>query len=434
MTAEIVIMNRGAVAVAADSAITLTVGPGNVPQKIFTSAQKIFELAGKQPVCFMIFNNAAFMGIPWSTVISIYRRNLGEKTFPTLGEYLDDFIEFLRSKEDFIPKEVEENAFVARVYGYFLFLRSLIQQQANQQIQQKGGIKGEDVLEITKGIIEKAHKDLTDAPFAPGMDEKAQKMLLDQFRDPINKAMQEVFQNLPLDDTLANALGEIPILYFVKAVGPYDPLWGEMSGLVIIGFGENDLFPSVRYLILEGKVGPYLKQSAAQGQEVTFENGAAIVPFAQREVVDLFLSGMDPRFEEALLTSLGGALQDFLNQIISSMEGITEKEKKNLKSKYTMAGGDILQKVKGQLDNYRAYNVNPVINVVSGLPKSDMAELAESLVNLTSLRRRVSLTAETVGGPVDVALISKEEGFIWYRRKHTRREEVPFYPGQIEVW
>ncbi|HZD44369.1 MAG TPA: hypothetical protein VE134_09970, partial [Methanomicrobiales archaeon] len=128
------------------------------------------------------------------------------------------------------------------------------------------------------------------------------------------------------------------------------------------------------------------------------------------------------------------ALQDFLNQIISSLEGITEKEKKNLKSKYTMAGGDILQKVKGQLDNYRAYNVNPVINVVSGLPKSDMAELAESLVNLTSLRRRVSLTAETVGGPVDVALISKEEGFVWYRRKHIRQEEVPFYPGQIEVW
>jgi len=34
------------------------------------------------------------------------------------------------------------------------------------------------------------------------------------------------------------------------------------------------------------------------------------------------------------------------------------------------------------------------------------------------LRQRVSGDLETVGGPVDVALISKGEGFIWIKRKH----------------
>jgi len=44
--------------------------------------------------------------------------------------------------------------------------------------------------------------------------------------------------------------------------------------------------------------------------------------------------------------------------------------------------------------------------------------MAEALVELTSLKRKVSMEAETVGGPTDVAVISKGDGFIWIRRKH----------------
>ena len=44
--------------------------------------------------------------------------------------------------------------------------------------------------------------------------------------------------------------------------------------------------------------------------------------------------------------------------------------------------------------------------------------MAEALVNLTSLKRRVTPEDETVGGPVDVAVISKGDGLIWIKRKH----------------
>ena len=52
------------------------------------------------------------------------------------------------------------------------------------------------------------------------------------------------------------------------------------------------------------------------------------------------------------------------------------------------------------------------------LPKEQLAEMAESLVNLTALKRRVSSQEETVGGPTDVALITKGDGLIWVKRKH----------------
>lgn len=44
--------------------------------------------------------------------------------------------------------------------------------------------------------------------------------------------------------------------------------------------------------------------------------------------------------------------------------------------------------------------------------------MAEALVNLTSTKRKVTAEQETVGGPIDVAVISKNDGFVWVRRKH----------------
>jgi len=45
--------------------------------------------------------------------------------------------------------------------------------------------------------------------------------------------------------------------------------------------------------------------------------------------------------------------------------------------------------------------------------------MAETLVNLTSFKRKISMNQrETVGGPTDVALITKGDGFIWVNRKH----------------
>ncbi len=60
---------------------------------------------------------------------------------------------------------------------------------------------------------------------------------------------------------------------------------------------------------------------------------------------------------------------------------------------------------------------DPVVRAVSVLPKEELATMAETLVNLTSFRRRVTLDMETVGGPIDVAVISRGDGFIWIKRK-----------------
>ena len=61
--------------------------------------------------------------------------------------------------------------------------------------------------------------------------------------------------------------------------------------------------------------------------------------------------------------------------------------------------------------------ISPTINSISILAKEDLAVLAESIVELQALKKQVSLEVATVGGPIDVAVISKHDGFIWIKRK-----------------
>lgn len=86
------VLNKHAVAIAADSAVTIGNGKG---VKIFNGANKIFSLSKYHPIAILIYNSASFMGIPWETIIKVYRKQLGDKSFRTVEEYQKDF---LRSK------------------------------------------------------------------------------------------------------------------------------------------------------------------------------------------------------------------------------------------------------------------------------------------------------------------------------------------------
>jgi hypothetical protein len=56
--------------------------------------------------------------------------------------------------------------------------------------------------------------------------------------------------------------------------------------------------------------------------------------------------------------------------------------------------------------------------------------MAETLVNLTTFKRRVSTSRETAGGPIDVAVVSRGDGFVWVRRK--RYFPIELNPGHAE--
>ena len=48
---------------------------------------------------------------------------------------------------------------------------------------------------------------------------------------------------------------------------------------------------------------------------------------------------------------------------------------------------------------------------------SELANMAEKLVSITNQQRHFTLNEQTVDGPVDVAVITFDKGFVWVKRK-----------------
>jgi hypothetical protein len=417
MTAEIVIMNKEAVALAADSAVSLVTGPAENPQKIFTSANKIFGLSGNHTVAFMIYNNAVFLGIPWEPLITRFGDSLGPAPLPALADYADRFIGFLKTEQELITADIEKQYFISLIYTYYLSFRQIFQHNSMEIIRVQGVISEDQIGDIVSEKINEIYTKINDADSVPGIDQSRIKDLSKAYDDITTRVISEVFEQLPIPNPARAQLKEIPFMFFGKYSGPLDPMVQNFSGIVIAGFGEKEIFPSLVTFAIEGRLSGALKYKEIENKKITLETGAYVIPFAQREMVDIFMSGIDPRLTDALVESLSEIFHEYPQAIIDSIETMNDAEKSNLKAQFQPKSDELVMRISTYMNNYRASNVVPIINVVISLPKTELAAMAESLVNLTSLKRKVSLQAETVGGPVDVAVISKRDGFVWIKKK-----------------
>lgn len=120
------------------------------------------------------------------------------------------------------------------------------------------------------------------------------------------------------------------------------------------------------------------------------------------------------------------ALTSVANELLDAVESGWSDDVRDSVTETIVRG--VLKKVHTHLRGERwKHFVSPVLSVVTALPKAELASMAESLVNLTSMKRHVSSVSETVGGPIDVALISKGDGFVWIKRKHYFDKDLNYH-------
>ncbi len=435
MTAEIAIMNKEAVALAADSAVTTT---GETGQKIFTSANKLFTLSKYHPVGIMVYGSANFMGIPWETIIKIYReKELGKKAFETLEEYGRDFIAFLDNGNPLFPDSVQENYLRSSIYAYFNLIRKAITDKVDSEMGEKGEIADETIKQIVSETIKEHYEEWLKTNNIPSIPKSFNKNIITKYGKVIDEAIKEIFEKLPISKSHSNQLKKIATSLFSKF--PEDIEKEDISGVVIAGFGEKDTFPAVESFHIEGIVNNKLKYKEYVSRKINFQTTASIIPFARKEMVATFMEGIDPYLEGHIEGYLSEIFDKYPETIAENMEKVDNNEKQLLKRKLKDVSNKIFEDFKKEVQTYRRNNyVDPVVRVVTMLPKDELAAMAETLVNLTSFKQKVTLESETVGGPIDVAVISKGDGFIWVKRKHYFKAELNpqffanYYKGGME--
>ena len=190
------------------------------------------------------------------------------------------------------------------------------------------------------------------------------------------------------------------------------------SGIVIAGFGEKDFFPSVSSFVVHFYIDNYVIIYNEADKSITSEIPGRVLPFAQRDVISNFMEGVSPDYFDFVTNFLNNFAEKYPNTI-DKIKSIDVKTKKIVK---TTIKNDLLKIIPEFMIAHKIsvtlYN-KPMLDAISALPKDELGIFAETLINLTSLKRKVSADeSESVGGPTDVAVISKGDGFIWIKRKH----------------
>lgn len=411
MTAEVAIMNKMAIALATDTAVT--VGNG---RKVYHTAEKLFGLSA-QPVGIMHYGNAELMDVPWETVIKMYRDKLDGQRFATLAEYADHFVQFLETHPLFGEKR--QNDWVrddTRSY-----LRSLRHNAEEKPEVDPDGEDGEAAssppespADRLKRLVSEGMQHFEEKGPLARLPEDYGARILARFGELFGEVVREVFDGFPLDDATRDSIVRLVVLSYDRDVFPC-----QAPGIVFAGFGDDDAFPSLIALRIEAVIADRLKYSVSGSCAVDFENDAHVFPFAQADTMVGFIEGVLPEYQGKIDECVNGLIEAHRDEILKVMN---EKDRARYAERFKGVGDEMCGSLSEYLAQFRQERfVQPVLSAVSALPKQDLATVAESLVSITSFRHRVSLELETVGGSIDVALISKGDGFLWVKKNDPAR-------------
>lgn len=420
MTAEIAVLNRNAVALAADSAVTLQFPEG---PKIY-QANKLFTLSKFRPVGVMIYGSAEFMGVPWETIIKGYRKQLGDSGFPKVQDYAEDFLAFIETHQSFFPEERQRSSCYALCLMWLHRLRAKLRRQVEFAIRNTGTVSEDTARRMFRKIVDEDIASLRRHKPLPNFSRLSVRGLLRKCRKSIRQAIEDGVENLA-GAVSTRRLEEGSALAILR--DQYKP---SESGLVIAGFGDDEFCPSLCCHTLDSIVGGRLRVLENLSKRTVISpggTGASVIPFAQGEMVSLFMEGIDADYADFVRSFVARSFATGYPETVGAIldKYLSKAQKEEVLERVRKIGNQLSSKLDEMIEMYaKEKHTDPIVQIVNFLPKEELAAMAEALVNLTSFKRHVARQAETVGGPIDVAVISRGDGFIWIKRKHYFRPEL----------
>lgn len=424
MTAEIAVYNKSAIALAADSAVTIA--NSNGINKIINGAEKLFQLSKKYPVGVMIYGGGSLCSVPWDLIIKSYRMNFKEKSFPTLREYVDNFFCYIETNKSFITQEMKDE-------NIYTFLENTVLHQLMNLIPSDPEIIGIDptpdsIIEKTIPIYAATLEKLSNTEFYENFNEddlNSVKKYCEQFAPDIIK---KYFYSENVCKDLYDKLGKIIINIF-SVILCKNNFKGNFSGIVFVGYGNDEYYPQLISYTLEGFINDKLRKIENKGDAIN-SGSSGVIPFAQDDEVHSFMQGCSRSVADKIEDSHSRCIPN----IIENFKKVLDENLSDEKQCITISDNlnsiiyDVFSQSEKEIKEFIYKNhIARVVSMIEFLPKHDLAYMAESLVNITAFKQKISDTYESVGGDIDVAVISKSDGFIWVKRKHYFKQDLNYH-------
>ena len=405
VTSQIVLMNKLGIAIASDSSLTISRGDN---RRTYGSAEKIFTVGPDHNVAVLHSGSVEFMKHPYEVLLTEWRKSI-TRPLPLLQDYSESFISWLSHRQDLFNQENQNRYQEDISEEYFLEVRRVILERLRSADIGSELWQEDSTLEFVLHILEEDLAWIESQDDLIGLSQGWAESRFTSLKDPFQKAIDYVFDDIPRSQAIDEKILEIAQKLLYKAINSDND-----ARLAFTGYGEKEIYPSHVWLDFKGVIAdrPRFIQSS---EKVDTDKDCFLRTHAQDEAIHTYIRGYHFSYlekgkenlrenAEALLDGIRNKLSlELFLQVEAEVFAIRNESIENLGSSF----------VKNSDDRF----VHPFVSTLSGLPSASLGKMAESLIELQILRQSSQAIQDTVGGVVDVAVITLGNGFQWYRHK-----------------
>jgi len=193
----------------------------------------------------------------------------------------------------------------------------------------------------------------------------------------------------------------------------------DITGLVFAGYGADDHYPVVLTYHVSAVVGGIVKRAQADAIAIDGHTHSAVAVYAESEATYAFLRGIEIDLEAEIYGSTETMAHGLVDQVVDSCTGIDPAQRESIRRQFQ---GEHVPEALGALyDEINAFQqetyIHPILAVLEISSRQELADTARELVALNILKKRLTGQSQTVGGAIDVAIISRDGGFSWVNRQ-----------------
>ena len=386
MTSQVALMNLYGVALASDTLSSRKADDGYITSE---GNNKIWTITGHQ-VQALHYGNTLLGGIPHKIHFEAWVRTL-TKPLPNIQAYVSSYKKYCESTKSIHSRKTE-------AYDLRWVFKDALNRLSNKVDPQIAN------LDLTQDEVENQntiHKLLESE--AKSFDafyknshkfEGATREWLEQsitkFKIDLNELIAEVF-DYPLTTKIKTILKRAMKNFALAA-------WDIRSdtNLVFVGFGSKDEFAGSQRLRIRGVYNQKLLAITEEALYVSPDDiDSRVIYAAQADAMKALLQGYHPRFGDRLEAVVSRHIQEFLDG-------------KKMERHY---GTDLSDKITEELADFsRNTFINPAFNAIMNMSPEQLAASAKGLVVMQAAAAAIGTQTPTVGGPVEVSMITKQDG------------------------
>ena len=421
MTAVVGILNKKGVALAADSAVTWSRG-----YKVTKNGNKMVRLSNVLPICVMFTGNGAFMRTQWDIIARHYRQHRGDIKHETVEACMHDFFRYIADNGLFRDPESVLNRTKDRLDDLFYNIDNRLDHKYTKRDNYGKLTSPRSFQKAFAVLLNRLCKDWLKEGVCPHFQNYTQQNFNDYTKDIFDDfiAMNSYDEDNPIcfglyPQSILTSLRQLlekTLMIWLTTRRMDDD---DRAELVFSGYGEKQEYPSlVSAIVCEGfdsRVNYHVRPQDVIC--ISDERPAAICPFAQKDVIRSILRGIHRDYGHIISSAIKSSFDPMSYEIFDPFAdddiNFLDFSEKLQEVKADDLSRNVFRQVNRLLDN----NQRQWEKALENYDLQSMAALAESLIDLTGFHRILTFQQEGVGGPVDVAVISKNDGFTWLNRK-----------------